>query len=138
MMRDIVRHYQAEGPEPVKAILADPAHPARRDYLQRFADMEGRVFIDRFHRRYRDRSPDEALALLASRARPVPHRLATVYHSARPDADYADFRAFMIKHLREANSTKATCLSSTTPTARTSSTSTIAAISPVCILWSCG
>jgi membrane peptidoglycan carboxypeptidase len=103
LTRDIVRCYQAEGPEPVKAILADPAHPARRDYLQRFADMEGRVFIDRFYRRYRGRSPDEALALLASRARPAPHRLATVYRSVRPDADYPDFRAFMIKRLPDAN-----------------------------------
>ena len=55
MMRDIVRYYQADGPEPVKAILADREHPARREYLERFADMEGRVFIDRFYRRYRDR-----------------------------------------------------------------------------------
>ena len=61
--------------------------------------MEGRVFIDRFYRRYRNRSPDEALALLASRARPVPHRLATVFRSVRPDADFAEFRAFMMNRL---------------------------------------
>ena len=73
MMRDIIRFYQADGPEPVKAILADREHPARRAYLQRFAEMEGRVFIDRFYRRYRNRSPDDALALLASRTRPAPH-----------------------------------------------------------------
>lgn len=99
MMRDIVRYYQAEGPESAKAILADREHPARRDYLQRFADMEGRVFIDRFYRRYRNRSPDEALALLASRARPVPHKLATVFRSVRPDADYAEFREFILHRL---------------------------------------
>ena len=99
MMRDIVRYYQAEGPEPVKAILADREHPARRDYLQRFADMEGRVFVDRFYRRYRNRSPDEALALLASRTRSVPHRLATVFRSVRPDADFAEFRAFILHRL---------------------------------------
>jgi membrane peptidoglycan carboxypeptidase len=99
MMRDIIRFYQADGPESVKAILADREHPARREYLERFAEMEGRVFIDRFYRRYRNRSPDEALVLLASRTRPVPHKLATVFRSVRPDVDYAEFRAFMLKTL---------------------------------------
>jgi membrane peptidoglycan carboxypeptidase len=102
MMRDIVRYYQAEGPEPVKVILADREHPARREYLERFAEMEGRVFIDRFYRRYRGRTPDDALALLASRTRPAAHKLATVFRSVRPDADYADFRVFMIKRLPDA------------------------------------
>lgn len=99
MMRDIIRYYQAERPEPVKAILADTAHPARHEYLQKFADMEGKVYLERFYRRYRHRSPDETLQLLASRTRPAPHRLATAFLSARPDADFAEFRAFMVKRL---------------------------------------
>ncbi|MFO1112439.1 MAG: transglycosylase domain-containing protein [Rhodospirillales bacterium] len=97
MMRDIIRYYQAERPEPVKAILSDRDHPARRDYLERFADMEGRVFLDRFYKRYRDRSPDETLALAASRSRPTPHRIATVFRSVRPQADFPEFKAFMKK-----------------------------------------
>lgn len=95
MMRDIIRYYQAERPEPVKAILADREHPARRDYLEQFADMEGRVFLDRFYRRYRGHSPDETLAMAASRSRPTPHRVATVFRSVRPEADFPEFRAFM-------------------------------------------
>jgi membrane peptidoglycan carboxypeptidase len=102
MMRDIIRYYQAERPEPVKAILADGAHPARRDYLEQFADMEGKVFLDRFWRRYRGRGPDEALQLVANRSRPVPHRIATVFRSVRPDAEYAEFRTFMLRRLPDA------------------------------------
>jgi len=102
MMRDIIRFYQADGPEPVKAILADPAHPARRDYLERFADMEGRVYLDRFYRRYRGRTADEALSLLAGRTYPLPHRIATVFRSVRPEADYAEFRTFIKKRLPDA------------------------------------
>lgn len=102
MMRDIIRYYQADRPEPVKAILTDREHPARRDYLERFADMEGRVFIDRFYKRYRNLGPDEALALLASRSRPAPHRIATVFRSVRPDADYAEFRSFLLRRLPDA------------------------------------
>lgn len=100
MMRDIVKYYQAEGPDPVKEILADPAHPLRRDYLERFADMEGTVFLDQFYKRYAKLDPDAALALLASRARPVPHRLATVFRSVRPLASVEDFAAFMTERLK--------------------------------------
>jgi len=102
MMRDIIRYYQADGAEPVQAILADREHPARREYLERFADMEGRVYLDRFYRRYRGRAPDEALAQLAGRAKPIAHRLATVYRSVRPDDDVPQFRAFMRKRLPDA------------------------------------
>lgn len=102
MMRDIVRYYQAARTDPLKTILADGAHPARRDYLERFADMEGRVYLDRFYKRYRGRNPDEALQVLAGRTRPTPYRMATVYRSVRPDADYAEFKRFMLKRLPDA------------------------------------
>jgi membrane peptidoglycan carboxypeptidase len=99
MMRDIIRYYQADRPEPVKAILSDREHPARRQYLERFAEMEGRVFLDRFYRRYRNLGPDEALAMLVKRSRAAPHRLATVFRSVRPEADYPEFRAFLLRQL---------------------------------------
>jgi membrane peptidoglycan carboxypeptidase len=99
MMRDLVKYYQAEGPEPVRAILGNPEHPARRDYLERFADMEGRIFLDQFYKRYAGLGPDEALALLGSRARPVPHRLATVFRSVRPQAPVEALGAFIQRRL---------------------------------------
>jgi membrane peptidoglycan carboxypeptidase len=95
MMRDIVRFHLADGPEPAREVLTSPQHPARRDYLARFADMEGGLFLDKFFKRYRGRSPDEALELLASRARPVPHRLAVVFRSVRPEASLEAFSAFL-------------------------------------------
>jgi len=105
MMRDIIRYYQADRPEPVREILSDREHPARREYLERFAEMEGRVFLDRFYRRYRALDPDEALAMVAKRSRTAPHRLATVFRSVRPDADYPEFRAFLLRQLPEAHLT---------------------------------
>ncbi len=99
MMRDIVKYYQAEGPEPVRAILADPAHQARRGYLERFADLEGKVFLDQFYKRYAGLGPEEALALLGTRARLMPHRLATVFRSVRPEASVADLAAFIARRL---------------------------------------
>jgi membrane peptidoglycan carboxypeptidase len=99
MMRDIAKYYIAEGPEPGREILTNADHPARREYLEQFADKEGTVFLNRFYSRYRGKTPDEALALLASRSRPTPHRLATVFRSVRPNADLAEFKAFMKRRL---------------------------------------
>ena len=103
MMRDIVKYYQADGPEPVRAVLTDAEHPARRDYLERFADMEGKIFLDQFYKRYAGLGPDEALALLGSRARPVPHRLATVFRSVRPAASVDALGAFIKRRLPDAS-----------------------------------
>jgi membrane peptidoglycan carboxypeptidase len=99
MMRDIVRYHLADGAEPAIDILTDPTHPARRDYLERFADMEGSQYIGRFYRRYAGKTPDETLSLVAKRTRPVPHRLATVFRSVRPDASFEEFSSFLRQSL---------------------------------------
>jgi membrane peptidoglycan carboxypeptidase len=99
VMRDIVAFYQAEGPDPTSDLLADRNHAGRGAYLARFADREGSEYLSRFLTRYRNLSPDEALALLASRSRPAPHRLAIVFRSVRPDADIDAFSAFLRRSL---------------------------------------
>jgi len=100
LMRDLIAYYQAT--EPIAEILADGAHPGRARYLERFADTEGRVFVGRFYRRYRKLTPDEALDLLADRARRGAHRLATLFRSVRPDAPVDAFSQFMRGRLGEA------------------------------------
>ena len=99
LMRDIVAFYEAEGPDPALDVLSDRSHPGRAAYLERFADREGSEYLSRFFGRYRNHSPDEALALLASRSRPVPHRLAVVFRSVRPDAPVDAFQAFLRRRL---------------------------------------
>lgn len=100
MMRDIVKYYQATAAEPIGAVLKDRAHPARIRYLERFANMEGGIFLDRFYRRYRNLEADAALELLAKRTRPAPHRLATAFRSVRPDAPEEDFIRFIQERLQ--------------------------------------
>ncbi|MEZ5841783.1 MAG: hypothetical protein R3D02_15625 [Hyphomicrobiales bacterium] len=80
-------------------ILKNRDHPARADYLRRFADKEGRVFLGRFYARYRGKTPDESLEILANRTRPTAHRLATVFRSVRPDADVDSLARFLRKRL---------------------------------------
>ncbi|MCG5239071.1 transglycosylase domain-containing protein [Azospirillum doebereinerae] len=95
LMRDVVQFYMADGGDDSHDILDDPDHPARQAYLARFADKEGTDFLNRFYNDYRKRTPDEALARLASRSRPVPHRLAVIFRNTRPTAGLAEFAAFL-------------------------------------------
>lgn len=99
MMRDIVQFHMAEGAEDAQDLLHNPDHPARQAYLARFADKEGAEFLNRFHAIYRRRDPDEALALLASRTRPIAHRLAVIFRTVRPNAGIAAFADFLGAHL---------------------------------------
>lgn len=95
LMRDVVQFYSAEGGDDSADILQNPDHPARQAYLARFADREGSDFLNRFYSDYRRRTPDEALALLAGRTRPAPHRLAVVFRYVRPEAGVDAFARFM-------------------------------------------
>ena len=103
MMRDIVQFYMAEGGEDSADILHNADHPARQAYLARFADKEGSEFLNRFFNDYRKHSPDEMLARLASRSRPVPHRLAVIFRTVRPEAGITEFARFMRARLPAAN-----------------------------------
>ncbi|MGQ9366519.1 transglycosylase domain-containing protein [Azospirillum sp. ST 5-10] len=102
MMRDIVQFYMAEGGEDTAEILHNPDHPARQAYLERFADKEGSEFLNRFYSLYRKHTADEMLALLASRSRPAPYRMAVVFRSVRPDAGPEAFAAFLRARLPDA------------------------------------
>ena len=102
LMRDIVSYEIAHDGIQVSELLSDRDDPARETYLRRFADQEGREYLDRFWRDYRGRTPQEALGLLASRTRPDPRRLAVVFRSVRPDASRAALGAFLYEHLPQA------------------------------------
>ena len=86
LMRDIVKYHIAQAEPQTRNLLRDAGHPGRRPYLARFADGEGRDFLNRFYDTYRDRTTDEMLTLLAERARPTPDALTVVFRSVRPHA----------------------------------------------------
>jgi membrane peptidoglycan carboxypeptidase len=93
LMRDIIHHYQAE--IGTQQELADPDSPAREDYLHRFADEEGRTYIDHFNAGYVGLSPDEALDRLAGHVGPAPRKLAIVFRTVRPKASVDDLKRFL-------------------------------------------
>lgn len=99
LMRDIVRYYMFQVPGSTAKILEDVQDPSRKVYLSRFADHEGRIFMNRFYRKYEGKSPQEALDLLLKGVLFIPSRLATVFRSVTPEADFKEFSSFMISHL---------------------------------------
>jgi membrane peptidoglycan carboxypeptidase len=99
LLRDVASYYTAVSGVQIKRLLADPGDPQRETYLRRFVDIDSRRFLARFYRDYRGLSPDDALALLARRTRPVPRKLAAVFLSVEPQARLAHLQAFLMAHL---------------------------------------
>lgn len=95
LMRDLVNYYAGQGPIARRDILGDPDHPARQAYLARYADREGRVFLNRFYRQYHGLPPAEILAKISDNARKTLSAQATIFRSIKPRAPLAEFNAFM-------------------------------------------
>jgi membrane peptidoglycan carboxypeptidase len=99
LMRDIEGYYKWRVPDASPSVLTNPDDPARDRYLKRFADEEGSVFLGRFYEKYRGLNADQALETLMKGLRPSPVRVAVIYRSARPAADFAAFSDFMTRHV---------------------------------------
>jgi len=95
LMRDIVHYYMYNVPGSTAKILVDVNNPARMDYLARFADREGRAFLNRFYNKYRDKKPEEQLELLLQSMRPSPVRLAVVFRFLNPAASNRELSSFL-------------------------------------------
>jgi membrane peptidoglycan carboxypeptidase len=63
LMRDIVNYHRFRVPGALPAVLQDWNDPARQQYLARFADQEGQLFIGRFYDKFRGQPPDQTLEL---------------------------------------------------------------------------
>jgi membrane peptidoglycan carboxypeptidase len=105
IMRDIRDFYIAEEE---RASAGGQRPGLRTDYLSRFADQEGRTYLNRFYEDFRGRSPEQVLTTLAGKTRKVPKRLAIMYRSLRPEASPADLRAFLAKTLPKSKLTDKT------------------------------
>ena len=99
LMRDLVGYYRFRQPGASPSVLDNPNDPARRAYLARFADQEGRVFLSRFYKTYRGKTPSQSLDALARTVHLTPLRAAVIFRSVRPSASLQDFTTFLKSHL---------------------------------------
>jgi membrane peptidoglycan carboxypeptidase len=84
LMRDIISFYREEGEEEGQALLQDPSHPRRQEYLERFAVRETR------------------LDLLASRIRPRASTLSALYRFVKPQEDVVALARFLAARIPKA------------------------------------
>lgn len=101
VMRDIVR-YSIYKNENRAQLLSDDKDPRRQEYLSRFADREGRVFLLRFWRKYQDKTTSERLDHFFNGLRPTATRLAAVHRYLLPNASQQEFEAFISERLPNA------------------------------------
>ena len=99
LMRDIERYYMFRVPGASPSVLSDPNDPARRSYLERFADFEGRTFLRRFYEKYKGQTAGQALQTLVAGTHLTPLRAAVIFRSVRPQAGLDESAAFMRAHL---------------------------------------
>jgi membrane peptidoglycan carboxypeptidase len=99
LMRDVVYHVMSPSAQANAAVLEDRDDPARKEYLSRFADQEGREFLRKFYRKYQGKSASEAEDLLLQGHKHTPVRLAAAFFELEPEADADDLGEFMDRHL---------------------------------------
>jgi membrane peptidoglycan carboxypeptidase len=98
LMRDLVYHHLYK-PEGIARWLESPDDPKRKEYLQRFADNEGRVYLQRFYARYLGKTAEEALEMLTNRVFAKSSRLTMLYRAIYPDHDEMALSAYLNAHL---------------------------------------
>ena len=104
IMRDIVRYYTFQRPG-IAELFEDVKDPRRQDYLERFADREGKIFINRFYNKYKGKSSENALGKLLQGIHLTPSRLAVIFRSVNPEADIEEFNSFMLSRLQNSSLT---------------------------------
>ena len=97
LMRDVV-YYHLYKPDGVARWMDAEDSGKRRQYLERFADQEGKAYLRRFYAKYRNKTPQEALGILTGSVHPVPKRLSTVYRSVYPQRDITALRDYLLAH----------------------------------------
>ena len=98
LLRDVVYYYRFRVPGATPAVLQGN-DPARKKYLARFADQEGKVYISRFYAKYKGQTPDQALDTALKSITLTPLRAAVIYRSVRPHASLDQFTKFLTAHL---------------------------------------
>ncbi|EGW21548.1 transglycosylase domain-containing protein [Methylobacter tundripaludum] len=98
LMRDLVYHHLYK-PEGIARWLEIPDDPRRMEYLERFADKEGLVYLRRFYDKYHGKPTDDIMELLTQRVFAKPSRLTMLYQAVYPDADTHALSGYLNAHL---------------------------------------
>jgi membrane peptidoglycan carboxypeptidase len=98
MMRDLTYHHLYK-PEGIARWLESPDDNKRKEYLTRFADREGLVYLRRFYSKYKGKNTDDNLETLTQKVFAKPSRLTMLYESIYPDRDVQSLTTYLQEHL---------------------------------------
>lgn len=99
MLRDLVKHSIAKNLGNNTELLKNDSDPRRKEYLARFADREGLVYLNRFWSKYKGKDSTERLSTFLDGLRQTSPRLAAVHRYLFPDADLDTFGKFLRERL---------------------------------------
>lgn len=102
LMRDIVRYTMYQVPGSSAQLLEKAGDPRRNEYLARFADQEGQVFLRRFWHKYRGKKAADIQDVFLDGLRPNASRLAAVFRYLSPQATPAELETFLRQRLEGA------------------------------------
>jgi membrane peptidoglycan carboxypeptidase len=113
LMQDVVNYHIARLPGQVYAMMEDPSHERRFDYLERFAMHEGRLFLSRYLRAYRSEAPrGNVVEVLGQRHHVSARRLAWAYRSVFPQGSRTAFETFLRTYASNGDALTASALQS--------------------------
>ena len=95
MMREIIDHYLYRDPASTARLLEDNTASVREEYLKRFADREGSVFVRRFYQKYRGKPLEDALTTLLDGVQLTPRAVTVALRSVWPAMTPEDFRPWL-------------------------------------------
>lgn len=95
VMSDIVNYTIAQGAQSKEDLLDDPSEPGRKAYLERFADQEGSLFLNRYIVDYAPLSGQQRLAKMLGRAHKGSVARTVLFRSVFPQADFEAYARFM-------------------------------------------
>ncbi len=99
LMRDIVNYTISQGQQTKQELLSDPEHPARKAYLERYADKEGATFLNKYVSDYQNLTAEQVIDRVTRRAHKGATSRTILFRSILPNADYEDYAAYMKKNM---------------------------------------
>lgn len=107
LMRDVVRYTMYQVPGSSAQLVERQDDPRRQEYLSRFADREGQVFLRRFWHKYQGKTASEIRDDFLHGLRPSAGRLAAVFRYLEPQAPVEELGTFLAQRLEGSRQTDA-------------------------------
>ncbi len=99
LMRDVSKYFTYNTKGSSVSTVENMSEEVRKDYLEQFANKEGKIFMGRFYLKYKGKTSEEILTILMDSVKRKPGRFASIFWFLHPEAGIEEFIEFMKKHI---------------------------------------